>query len=393
MKKKEIKDILLVYPHLNTGGIETLIVRMVKWLSKNNYNVTLFLQKGGHLLNEIQGLDNINIIIYEKPSRFIRYANMYFLINKYFKNKKFDLVYSFTPSSFLLSYLVSANIRLSGVYHPLAYDKSRKSIVQSLYKVDANFSKKLIFMNKSVKNNTEKFLEKDLTDFIFPIPINIDNNNKLFGSINSKKIVSIGRITYFKTYNFYMIDVMEELVKKYPDYTYHIYGYGEDEEELKQKINNSLAKENIFFHGRISYNKIPNILNDCFAFVGMGTSLIESCSYGIPGITALVNDRNAETYGFFNKLPGYVVGSDIDGMKKYKVINKLEELINMNEEKYKSICISSKEKANEFDINNVMQKFMNDISSYSKSKDSNGDYKKLNYFKYIYFCFRKKYNL
>lgn len=387
----KINEILLVYSHLNTGGIETLIVRMVKWLARNNYNVTLFLyQDRGHLLSEIEELDNLNVIVNNKSSKLIKHINIFFLINKYLKNKDFDLVYSFTPFSLLLSYLFKTKTRLSGVYHPLEYHNNyRKDIINSLYKVDANFADNLISMNTAVKESTEKHLEEKLNEYIFPIPINISKNNKILGSQKSKKLISIGRIVDFKTYNFYMVDVMEKLVDKYPDLTYHIYGYGSEENKLIKKIENSSVKGNIFFHGRIDYNKISEVLKESFCFIGMGTSLLESCSFGVPGITAIINDKKRITPGFFHSLPGYILGSESVYKKEFLIEEKIEEILKMDSKDYNKICQKSKEKAYKFDIDNVMNKFMNYTIS-CQEKDEINNEKKINFLKYFYLKLERK---
>src|SRR5690554_3576029 len=59
-----IRKIALVHKHMKAGGIEALIVRMARWLTANNYSVTVYLySNGGPLLRHLQQIDGLNIIV------------------------------------------------------------------------------------------------------------------------------------------------------------------------------------------------------------------------------------------------------------------------------------------------------------------------------------------
>lgn len=383
-----IKNILLVYGNLDTGGIETLIIRTIKWFCKNNYLVTLFLyNREGDLIKYLRNLKRLKIIVYDYnsvynksflsknilklPSKFFYELQISYLDKRYLRSNKYDLIYSFDPYSFLISYLFNGKISLSGVYHPKAYYiGSNKRYEKYLGSHDKDFTDKLMFMSESVKHNIEKYFHKKLKGGIFPLPVKIPKRREVLkGELNykrfsSKKIISIGRIVDFKIYNFYMVDIIESLVKDYPEIEYHIYGYGALQNKLLEKIDKSTAKKNIFFHGKLNYSNMCDVLKDCFCFVGMGTSLIEACLFEIPGITAIAYDNKFKSHGFLYELPKYECGGLKDNKNpKYKVERLIRGLLNMPKDKYKLISQKCKTKAEEFDIENIMTDFMEYVNS------------------------------
>ncbi|MGI2327670.1 glycosyltransferase [Planococcus sp. YIM B11945] len=356
-----IKSIALIHRNMEYGGIETLIVRMVKWLCDNEFDVTLFLfSKGGPLLEQLEGVPNLKIVAYENKldSRF-NSRFMTKLVSMKFKDK-FDFIYSFSPTSFLLSYMLPGNNRLSGVYHPETYHKDyMESLKRTLKLLDKDYYSKLVFMTPSVKIKTAERFKEPLNDYIFPLPIDLYEVEDNYGNYKSRRIVSIGRLTDFKTYNFYMVDIMERLIQVDPTFTYHIYGYGEDEEKLRERVNASSAKDHIFLHGKLKYEDIGKVMKDTFCFVGMGSSLIEACGYGVPGIAAKINDWDAITEGYFHQLPAYECGDTFrDEFNVYKVEDLILQLMINPKEKYDQIANQCKEKIKEFESDSVMENFI-----------------------------------
>ncbi len=383
-----VKRILLIYCKLNTGGIETFIVRIIKWFCRNNYLVTLFLYKGeGELIKYLKYLKNLEIIVNDYnsiqnksilskllmvlPRRFFYEVQLAYLDKRYLRSNKYDLIYSFDPKSLIISYLFNGKIYLSGVYHPKAYYiESKQSYEKYLRSLDKDFIDKLIFMNESVKYNTEMYFHKKLKGSIFPLPVEIPEKREIQKTKSdhkrycSRKIISIGRIVDFKTYNFYMVDIMDSLIKDYPEVEYHIYGFGPLKENLIEKIDKSDYKKNIFYHGKLNYSDLDSVLKDCFCFVGMGTSLIEACLFNIPGIAAIPYDHKAKSHGFFYELPKYECGGLRNNKNtKYKVEKIIRGLLNMSENEYKIISKKCRSKAEDFDIENIMINFMGYVNT------------------------------
>jgi glycosyltransferase involved in cell wall biosynthesis len=364
-RTRPIKSIALIHKNMKRGGVEMLVVRMVKWLSANDYNVTLFLfSSGGPLLHEFESMKGVTVVVDEDPRD--PSVNMW-LLTKMLSSRldnKFDLVYSFDPLSFLLSYLLPATKRLSGVYHPESYKRESVSgIVKTLKLIDSKFYKKLLFMNPSIKKVTEQAIGEPLGNAIFPMPLDFCASSKTLGNFSSRRIVSMGQLAHFRTYNYYMVDIMERLIEIDPKFTYHIYGVGQGEDDLREKIAESPARDHIFMHGAFTHADKKRALQDTFCFVGMGVPLIQAAGCGIPSITAKINDRFGMTEGFLHQLAPFESGDSFSAKSKlFSVQAQIEKLLS-SETEYRKTSKWDRLKAQEFESDHVMENFIKEAEA------------------------------
>ncbi|MCH4826800.1 glycosyltransferase [Planococcus halocryophilus] len=358
--KGSIKSIALIHKNMKPGGVEMLVVKMVKWFSANGYKVTLFLySSGGPLLRELESLEGVTIVVDEDTSD---PTINFWLATKMLSRRieeKFDLVYSFGPMSFLLSYLLPARKRMSGVYSPDSYaQKGIGGAVKALKLIDPKFAQKLMFMTPSIKERTESAIGQPLGNTIFPLPLDFCPAMNPLSNSESRRIVSIGQLARFRTYNYYMIDIMERLIQIDPEFTYHIYGTGQGEDSLRKKIANSPARDHIFMHGKFKSSDKKAALQNTFCFVGMGVPLIEAAGCGIPGIVGKVNDRFGLTEGFLHQLPPYESGDSFSEKSElFSVEEQIMKLLSSKEE-YNKISKKERVKANQFESNHVMENFI-----------------------------------
>lgn len=101
---------------------------------------------------------------------------------------------------------------------------------------------------------------------------------------NSKIIVSIGRLTCQKGYD-YLIRAWSLVEKSYPDWSLYIYGEGESREKLEQMVRNHKLS-NIRLKGMT--NNVQNVYDNAAFYVmssrfeGLPVVLIEAQSRGLP---------------------------------------------------------------------------------------------------------------
>ena len=70
---------------------------------------------------------------------------------------------------------------------------------------------------------------------------------------NPLKIVAIGRLVEFKTYNFFMLNVIKKLKNRGVEAIFDVYGEGPDKEKISQKIKKLGLKDNIVLKGSLEY--------------------------------------------------------------------------------------------------------------------------------------------
>lgn len=367
------KSFLLVYSRLSTGGVETLIVRMANWLVKRQHNVRLLLMDKADL----------DLLLDEKV--LVKYFDsLYYLLYNPLYNKRvvkddffkgIDYIYSFESTTCMLACLIHKNLSLkpgffTGIYQPNEFFSSEKAktrffpkeIRQLISKVIAPES--LLFMNEGCKQSVESNFKMKFNNSFFPLPVELphivaENRERPKGNI----IVSIGRITYFKTYTFTMLDIIGNLKKRGINLLYKIYGHGPLEEELVNKINEYDLTDMVQFHGKLKYDKMSEAFSEAFLFIGMGTSVIEASGNGVPSLLAIFKNPRKACYGYFYNYNGYNVGEIDHDQQEYNIEDLILDALNWSDEEYKMAVKKSIQKAITFNIDNVMEGFINYISS------------------------------
>jgi glycosyltransferase involved in cell wall biosynthesis len=368
-------NFLFTYVALHTGGIETLILRMSDWLVKNNHKVDILLiHKKGEVLYKIN--KKVNVYSLGSFPEFIFYR-------KFIKNKiknDYDVIYSFSPLTTWMSLILRARSNnnttvLNGVYH--LYD----------YKVCANlyqrkvFDQKLpdcckIFMTPAVKKEHEViFKRKFENSIIWPLPILISTFDKINRDPNKFKIVSVGRLATFKTYNIYMLDIVKQLLEANYNVQYYIYGTGDMQKKIAERIASLGLANHVFLMGTIEYEQMVSVLTDAYAFIGMGTSVIEAGLCRVPSIVAIAYSKNAVTHGYIHELPDFNCGELIDKYPQFDLFQHFKFLFDLNEDDYLKICNMSQEVLkNQYDIDNLMDRWIIEIKSIKKN---NIEYQKI----------------
>jgi len=359
------KNILFIYDKFDTGGIETLILRMSNWLIMHNYTLTIIMKKKGNLSTKFNS--KICIIELNKIYSFLYIPFFTKLILKKYNLTSIDIAMSFHPKSnwIALNIINSLNLKckyISGIYHPRAYynhDLHLSEKITYKFLLQNIDSKSLLFMNNDCKYLHEKNIDISFyNSHIWPLPV--DKNMFININKNTKKylIVSIGRLTPFKTYNLYMIDIIQKLLNKGYKVEYHIYGNGTLYNEMQKKIDNYNLQTNIILKGQIDYSQLKEVLQNAYLFVGMGTSAIEASYCKVPSIVAIENNTQAKTHGYLHNLPYYNVGEENCYLTKKNVYDLIKYTLNLDEQKYNDLCIESFNYVTKYSLDFLMPKWI-----------------------------------
>jgi glycosyltransferase involved in cell wall biosynthesis len=366
--------ILFIYSKLGLGGIDTLIVRMSTHLSKAGHDVHIMLREKP---DRIRYSDPQLINEARKSSTIIYAGDKCINLLKSFSldlHHHYDYIYCFDRTTFLIGLILEQRFNLkipviAGVYSPREYSfqSHRFRYIKNL--MDKVFNKlppeNIFFMNQACKEAHAKVSKKDLSlSPIVPLPVDVERFAHSVRRSSKEKIVSIGRIVNWKTYNFIMVDVIEYLAQKGYNFEYHIYGHGDQIEKLNQYILDKNLADRIYIHGPLAYTNIPLVLEDAFLFIGMGTSLVEAAACGVPSLIAIESNQSATTYGFFHEVDmGYSVGEVIPDLPMFPIAQKIEEICTYDMTKYLEIQMLSREKATIFAMNNVMHIFLDTLQT------------------------------
>ncbi len=219
-------------------------------------------------------------------------------------------------------------------------------------------SENVVFFNDTSRDNYIDFFAKDFsTSLIVPIGIELTNSSVFLFDSDAFRIVSIGNLVKFKTYNEHIIRALPYLLKKYPDLKYDIYGNGANEAFLRGVVDDLCMNDVVRFHGEIEYSKMRQVLGNSTLFVGSGTAIIEAASLGIPGLIGIESIKTSETYGFISDAQGFSYNEDVSDVKKFSFLSLLDVFFE-NRDLRIDLSRKCKIKAQSFSVENTVQGFL-----------------------------------
>lgn len=363
--------ILFVYSSLPLGGIETFFVRIIKQLHAKNICVSVLFFSNKFEDNLIQEL---------KQFATIYHWDDYVFIPKYFKNIfpifkllfplrinkiEKDLLSSTTHLHAPDTYSMLFSFRLlngkknvpitTGVYHINEYNIKRfenysfcKKLIQILQILP--FQNILFFNEISQKFYNSVYDNKFQESIVAPIGIDLSIYAGQFSGVQNNKIVSIGRLTTWKTYNFQMIEIIKKMNIQGIFLTYESYGDGEERENLENLVKKENLQDQIFFYHNIPYHLFKDTINNSLMFIGAGTALIEASASGIPALIGIENEPEAISYGFLHETKSYSYQEKELNETTYDFENFIKKLLNQTPTEYINECQMARDRAADFSI-------------------------------------------
>jgi len=331
-----LKTILFISNRCGAAGVEAQLQLLVGKLA-GSYRIGVLLARHGD-----------NSEMYKSLCR-----NAFVFVGGQFLSKSFrefarqvDEVWVMSSYPLMLYHIIQhwlprARLALA-VYHPDEYcwpARSPLAIRKLIFTTWRNLPPtNVYFMNEACRvRHAEVFGDRFLESPILPLFISLKSTVVPRSLSRLKKIVSIGRITGFKTYNFEMLPIIAKLIHEYP-IEYHIYGDGEKLPQLRVKVNEMKLDRVVKLHGAISYEDRLLPYMDAFVFVGMGLSLVEASACGVPSIVAIENDVSSSCYGLFSDMTNLNVGELDSNVQSDSIAATLLDLLKLNEDEYAELC-------------------------------------------------------
>lgn len=179
---------------------------------------------------------------------------------------------------------------------------------------------------------------------------------------NSKRIISVGRLTYQKNFQV-AVKVASTVLPLFPDWQWDVYGQGEELEELTKLAEEAGISSQMHFKGQVTdlYQRYKqySIMVMTSRYEGFPMTLLEGLGNGLPLISFDIPTGPSEIIedgknGFL------LLEDDIDGMgdKMIKLMNDPDLRLSMsNEAKKKSIMFSITDICSEWEksLNNLLR--------------------------------------
>jgi len=292
--------ICFLIPSVKSGGIETYLLRFLRYLN-NDMQVTVLVRSNnkGELYEDYK---NTGTTIFFKPLGYFSISSLYWYY-RFFKQQQFDTICDFNANFAGLPILLA---KVAGVQKRITfYRQSSHHFDKTLFKLAyTNFMNRLVLWNStSIFSNSEAAL-----DFFFKKEYKNDNRfkvikngvniqeylqyEKIYKSVLREKlklpldkfiIGHTGRFAEAKNH-FFLLDVVSKLI--YENKNIYLVLIGNDTEKLLPYINKLNITNNVKVLGY--KNNIPKYLAafDLFFFPsiteGQPNALIEAMVTGLP---------------------------------------------------------------------------------------------------------------
>lgn len=213
----------------------------------------------------------------------------------------------------ILRYANKCGVRakvIVGVYHPRTFLESKRVSPLGYFSrliASSLGHKSVYFMNDDCRHSHAVELSSSFSSSqIVLLPVIKTKPRWRAGGRESPsrtRIVSVGRITAFKAYNFASTDMVSRLRSRGVDVLWDIFGWGEDEESL---ITHLRGQEFVRFHGKIDSSSFDAVVENYDLFIGMGMSAIRASQLGVPTVLAIESHGHSCLGYSYQSPPGNV---------------------------------------------------------------------------------------
>lgn len=182
---------------------------------------------------------------------------------------------------------------------------------------------------------------------LVPLPVDTARYQCLApGSGGWGRLLTVGRLTAFKTYHRWMLEVVAELLRNGAPVRYEIYGEGPERSAIEERVRALGLEGAVHLHGAVPWSALPEIFSSGWAFAGMGTALVEAAAAGLPALITPESSAAPVTYGFLHESDGYEVGEFEPERRGEPPAARLRELL--DPARYREHAARSRSRARDF---------------------------------------------
>jgi hypothetical protein len=356
---------LFIRKSMGVGGIETYIYRTIKQLKKDGHRIIWIFPSGGYIddgfkdeffdgsveiirvnFNQALWINTINISFNEKERVCALAFSLFdFTFLEMLKNKY--------KSVHINSFFWVPHFEEKAVFLEQFAPKSlqpffRKYISKIIYNMEKNNN--IIYVNQShldaftrtygykVENKNTKLLTGSTRE-ILPFDEELALKRCKRQDLN---IITVGRFSFpHKAYLIGLIKSYGMLKQKYSQLKLTIIGYGQDQDKVIEEIEKLpiLAKNDVNFVGKVAYDDLRKYFEKAHLNIGVAGTIADGALTGLISIPVRHYSEVCEGYGYLPESRKYTTSSE-PGRPIEEII---EEIINMDKEKYLELCKKSYE--------------------------------------------------
>ena len=272
------------------GGRETVLATLANALCEYyDIHILCVTQKNDQIAYSLNSNIHYQYFTYFEGRTRERFARSVFKMRKYIKKHHIDCVIGVGSSTFMLCTIgtVFSKTKFIGCEHSNLKNTFYDPLERLSQRMGAIFSNQLITLTKKdIGNWIEKFpFVKDKIDYCYN-PSEIEEYKESY-DMNSKKIISLGRISGVK--QFHLIpQIASQVFEKHPDWSWDIYGDGDKNtvQLVLDEIKNYHMEDKVRLMGAIAnphiiYGKY-SLFVLCSKFEGLPIVLLEAKQHHLP---------------------------------------------------------------------------------------------------------------
>ena len=367
--------IAIVNQHFHIGGVETFLLSLIGQFKRMGHDVHMFLlepDSANALLPDLRGLGAT-----VEPFRALRRGGPS-------PTRRFDVV-MFTNTDTFLAVLrglsrgdFEADRVIAGAYQTRMYCLDRGPLNLHNRLVRASFAQmpvpNVIFANDACRDEHRR-LTPGMVDAPI-IPLIVDGERFPRRAPRDPggplRLVSIGRLDHFKTYNVTMLDVVRRLRDLGHDVSWDVYGTGMLQARMVSRITELQLESHVRLLGNVDYRRIPEVLTSAFAFVGSGLSMMEAAACGVPSVPAIEYADLPQTFGFPHEIEGISFFEPSLALPRQDLGDRLIELLQAAPEAYEAIGDAGRAKMSLFFPASVARQYIESFAAASTARPALG---------------------
>ena len=226
------------------------------------------------------------------------------------------------------------------------------------------FSNAVVSLTKAdVKNYRKKTFARKVVQIYNPVDSKLLSVKTNYNP-NSKSIISVGRLTYQKNFEL-LVDVAQKVLKKNPEFQWHVYGSGENKNSIQEKIIAYGLEKKLILKGQC--NNLYEIYNNYCLMVmtsryeGFPMTLLEGVAFKLPMVSFDIPTGPDEIIQ--NDINGFLIKPlDIDAMANKICLILQNEKMRMNFSERNSTLLT------EFNLKSISEKWIKLFNSIATKK-------------------------
>lgn len=343
-----------------TGGLQTAMLRMARWLKANGHEVILLTMHLGNLTEVLRQEAKIVRVDY------LNYFGARISPDLRDTLRGIDCVHTFSWDSLLLAIQLSratGAVLVTGVYHPRAFNffpSNPRPYYADFYRQTfaALQDENIFFMNEGTRGTAKVDFDRPFQNSVLlPVPMELPAVRRppLHGKPAPLRLLSIGRLVNFKRYPFGLLSHLKKRNRSSPDLTFSIFGDGPDRLSLEQSVERLGLQESVFVRGELPYHSMEQTLLEHHVFIGMGTASLEAAASAMPTIVAPVYGDGKLLSGYFHEQTGYNYGESAGSRPSEHV---LDQLMSMSSDELRVLGERERKTAEQFETKSVMSRYL-----------------------------------